>query len=365
MRDEASNIEVITMKKIIFIITFFFVKLSFACTGFGIITNSGTLIGKNRDFAYNPQQFELMRPIQQFHNWYDNNYNHNNIFYALTSRNEVTMGVNEHGLTVIEEDSIRPLDFKKDRMFLQPENGTAESMVIYGILQNFNTVDELIPFIPKIFSVAGPHFYQISDAKKVITVEVAFGKTNSDPKRKFSYKIISTKNDYITHTNTYLSPEFIALNDLTTKVDSVNGANNRLQRINDLISHARNKDINTAAQWFIDTYSNVSSNTDPDYCQNTSIFRSRLGKFTSVDMNIGNDKIYGTVSTMIVSNTGNFKTSYIYLKMIESITTDKDNKQTIKYKVLYTSLAKLFKDQKPTFVEHEMVRNPPVNRVCS
>ncbi|MCC2667087.1 MAG: hypothetical protein K0S63_1003 [Gammaproteobacteria bacterium] len=144
-----------------------------ACTGFGFITDSGTVIGRNRDYYYNPQQFQLMHPVQQFNNWYENNYHHNNKFYALTSKNNVSMGVNENGLTIIEEDSPMPKDAKENRRFQQPENGTAEGMIKHGILQNFNTVDEIIPFLPKIFSVADPQFYQIADAKKILTVEVA------------------------------------------------------------------------------------------------------------------------------------------------------------------------------------------------
>ncbi|HVV68471.1 MAG TPA: hypothetical protein VHE99_05500 [Gammaproteobacteria bacterium] len=59
------------------------------------------------------------------------------------------MGVNQHGLTIIEEDSPLPPNANKNRRFQQPENGTAEGMIKYGILQNFNTVDEILPFYLK------------------------------------------------------------------------------------------------------------------------------------------------------------------------------------------------------------------------
>lgn len=342
----------------------FFVPPCNACTAFGAITESGTIMGKNRDYYYNPQKFERMAPIQQFHNWYDNNYNHNNEFYALTSKNDVLMGVNQNGLTAIEEDSPRPLNADKNRMFQQPQNGTAEGMVLYGILQNFNTVDEIIPFLQNIFSVAGPHFYQISDAKKILTVEVAYGANNTDLKRKFAYKVFSNKNDFFTHTNTYLSPEFTSLNNLSSNQDSLNGAINRLQKITYLISHSQVRNIDVAANWFMDTNSNLSSKKDKNQCLNTSLFRSNLQGFKSVDLNIGNDKIYGTVSSMIVSNNGDLKDSYLYLKMIDSITTENNNKQLIKYRVLYTNLFKLFEESKPLFIKHEFVRNPPNNQIC-
>ena len=137
-----------------------------ACTGFGIITKSGTLIGRNRDYFYQPQKFERMMPIQQFNNWYENNYNHNNEFYALTSKNNVSMGVNQHGLTIIEEDSPLPSNAKQNRRFQQPENGTAEGMIKYGILQNFNTIDEILPFLSKIFSTLIHIFIKSLTAKR-------------------------------------------------------------------------------------------------------------------------------------------------------------------------------------------------------
>lgn len=353
------------MKKIILISLLLISQPGNACTGFGFITDSGTMIGRNRDYLYNPQKFELMAPIQQFSNWYENNYHHNNQFYALTSKNNVTMGVNQNGLTVIEEDSPLPKNFKENRKFQQPENGNAEGMIIYGILQNFNTIDEMIPFLSKIFSVADPHFYQISDAKKILTVEVAYGNDNTDPKRKFSYNIISKAGDYFAHTNHYLTPEYSDLNKLKLDPDSFNGSTNRLHKITDLITHTKNKTIDRIITWLKNTSSEVSSSKDKNGCMNTSLFRSNLQNFRSINLNIGNDKIYGTVSSMIVNNTGDLKNSPIYLMMVDSISTDKNNKQLIKYRELRTTLAKLFENIQPIFVERKFIRNPPVNEICS
>lgn len=353
------------MKKLILIGLLFFSQLGNACTGFGVITDSGTLIGRNRDYFYNPQKFERMMPMQQFNNWYENNYNHNNQFYALTSNNNVSMGVNQNGLTIIEEDSPLPPNAKKDRRFQQPENGTAEGMIKWGILQNFNTVDEIIPFLPKIFSVADPHFYQIADAKKILTVEVAYGNSNADPKRKFTYKIISKKDDYFTHANLYLNSEFTSLNNFRSDQRFFDSSKNRLQKITEWVSSSNVKNIDSATGWLRDTTSNITSNEDKNRCQDTSLFRSNLQGTKSVDLTTGNDKIYGTVSSMIVSNNGDLKNSTIYLMMLDSIITDINNKQLIKYKVLHTSLATLFEEAKPTFVEHEFIRKPPVNGVCS
>ncbi len=335
-----------------------------ACTGFGIITESGTLMGRNRDYFYQPQKFERMMPIQQFNNWYENNYNHNNEFYALTSKNNVSMGINQHGLTIIEEDSPLPSNAKQNRRFQQPENGTAEGMIKYGILQNFNTVDEILPFLSKIFSVADPHFYQIADGKKILTVEVAYADNNLDPVRKFTYQVLSKRGDNFAHTNHYLTQEYAPLNNLKANPDSFDSSQNRLQKITDLLN-ANVGNMNAALSWLMNTSSNVSNDRAANSCQNTSLFRSNLQGFKSVYLTSGNDKIYGTVSSMVVSNDGDLNSSYINLRMLDSITTDSRGRQLIKYKELNSSLTKLFANSYPTFVEHEFTRNPPINGICS
>ncbi|MDP3560248.1 MAG: carcinine hydrolase/isopenicillin-N N-acyltransferase family protein [Legionellaceae bacterium] len=362
------------MKKIILTSVMLFAQIGAACTGFGIITDHGTLIGKNRDYFYGPQKFGLILPLKKLDNWQGNLYHHHNQFYALTAKSnqkyelsakvDLSMGVNQAGLTAIEEDTFRPSEIKKQRMFYQPYQGIDVNTLLYGVLQNFNTIDEMIPFLSKIFSVAAPDFYQFSDAKKVLTVEVAFGKNNKDPKRAFTYKIISKKNAYTTHTNAYVSPKFTELNKWA-KPNSLAGAQNRLTKITNLISQAKERNIAVAPSWFLNTSSRVSKVDDKNWCQNTSLFRSNLKGLTSIDTNVANDKVGGTVSSMIVENNGDFKQSYLYLKMVESVTTLKNHDQLIKYKVLHTSLAKLFSGEKLVFVPHEFVRKAPVKGVCS
>ena len=136
---------------LLIISTLFFTQRVNACSGFGAITQNGTIIGKNRDYYYVPQQFGLVMPKQQFYHWYNNPYQHNNSFYAVTSAESVFMGINPHGLTAIEEDSLgtgNPQNAKEYKT-LQQEKGMPDGMVLYGILQNFNTVDEIIPYLSK------------------------------------------------------------------------------------------------------------------------------------------------------------------------------------------------------------------------
>ena len=86
----------------------------------------------------------------------------------------------------------------------------------------------------------------------------------------------------------------------------------------------------------------------------------------SADLSIGNDRIVGTVSSMVVNNTGDLTKSPFYLMMLDSINTDTNNKQQIKYRVLRTTIADLFDEQKkPVFVEYRFERNLPVNGVCN
>lgn len=354
------------MKKQIVICMFFFTELTNACTGFGVITDHGTLIGRNRDYYYAAQKFELMYPIQQFNNWYENNYRHDNKFYALTSKNNVSMGINQNGLTIIEEDSPMPTNTKANRRFQQPISGTAEGMIKYGILQNFNTIDEIVPFISKIFSVADPQFYQIADAKKILIIEVAYGKNNNDLERKFNYKILTKENEYFAHTNLYLTPEYTSLNTIRKNSDSTNSAEHRLQRISDLILQTKKTNIDIAKKWLLDTHSSSNANkSDPDDCMNLSLFRSNLRGLKSISVTNKNDKIFGTVSSMIVNNRGDLSESPFYLMMLDSITSDSHKKQLIKYKELRTSIAGLFTAQTPKFIEREFVRSLPINGVCN
>ncbi|HEV2613844.1 MAG TPA: carcinine hydrolase/isopenicillin-N N-acyltransferase family protein [Gammaproteobacteria bacterium] len=333
----------------------FFIQPALACTGFGAITQSGTIIGKNRDYFYVPQKFGRVIPQKKFNHWYGNPYHHSNTFYALMSAESVSMGVNQHGLTAIEEDTIRPQHAQNAKEYkqIQQQEGTPDGLVLYGVLQNFNSIDEMTPYLSAIFTNAAPDFYQFSDANKILTVEVG-------NKSTFTYHILSKKQDYFAHTNTYLSPEYNELNDLIPNHEKVFiSSQNRLSRINYLLSHATEFNINNASSWFMNTQSDTSE------CLNTSLFRSDLHGVTSINKNIPNDKAAGTVATMIVNNTGDFKSSQIYVMMIDSIIVQSDGKQLIKYNALNTSLENLFSGSQPKFVEHEFVRNPPVGGVCN
>lgn len=339
-------------------ISSFLIKISMACTAFGIITDNGTVIGKNRDASYYAEQtFQLIQPIKQFDSWFNNPYNHRYKFYALMTQNDVKMGINESGLTIIEEDPLYPGHTRK---YNQPLNGNAEGMVLFGALQNFTSIDEIKPYIDQIFKVAAPNFYQISDGNRILTVEVAYGNNESSPIRSYSYEILDKKNQHFVHTNLYLSPKFKNLNNLESDFSKIDGAEKRLQRIEWLIKNSKNNYY----EWLMDTISNLTKPGNVSWCQNTSIFRSYLQGLNSAYINMPSHKVYGTASNIVVENNNDLNNSYIKLRIIESIEATQNKEQLIHYKELSTDLKSLFTNNKFEFVTKSFIRKAPNENGC-
>lgn len=332
-----------------------------ACTSFGAITSSGSVIGKNRDFLYSEQKFEEMEPLKQFEQWYGNRYNHNNEFYALIANSDVKFGVNKYGLTAIEEDPSFPVSNTPQRKYMQPYVGYSEGMILYGVLQNFVSVDEIVPYIKDIFSTAAPNFYQIADAHNILTVEVAYGSTNNDPTRRYTYKIITKNGDFFTHTNTYLSSQLNQLNSLSTNKDGINGSNNRLNKISQYVKSA-DGDFSNAFNWYLDTTSNVGSSKDKNYCFNTSIFRSDLQNLSTIESDTSSNKVYGTVSSFMVEHKND--NTVVHIRILDQINTLRNGNQKITYKELNIPLDKLFSGKSLTYTTNGFTRLAPLNGVC-
>lgn len=332
-----------------------------ACSAFGSITDRGTVIGKNRDYMYSVQRFERQAPLKQFYNWFGNPYQHHNSFYALSSKNDVKFGINNAGLSAISEDPVFPIDASSYRRYMQPYSGYSEGMVLYGVLQNFSNLEELMPYIDQIFSLAAPSFYQFSDKHSILTVEVAYGESDDSPSRRYSYTLLNASGDYFAHTNTYLSPEFQTLNDLSTNKDSIRGSNYRLSKITKYIQAAGN-DFSQAINWYLDTRSEAGSSDNPKFCQNTSLFRSHLKTLRSVDQNTDSDTDYGTVSSFVVEHQA--EKTLVHLRILQSIDTLENEDQTIVYKDLSISLKQLFNGSQLNFSLHSMIRPAPIAGVC-
>jgi hypothetical protein len=336
-----------------------FINETFSCTIFTIKKENNTIIGKNRDALYsNKQSFSRIKPINQFTNWYNNNYNHNLQFYALIVDNDVKMGINESGLTAIEEDPLFPQNHKKYRRFIQPINGNSEGMILFGILQNFSSVNEIIPNLNIIFSNAAPNFYQIADKNKILVVEVAFGKDDFALTRDFTYKVIDKNNTSYTHTNNYLSSNFTQLNNISDK-NSLTSSQYRLNNITKLVNNYNNK--NELTQWFFNTKSNLNLNTPHYTCLNSSIFRSNIGNHNNIPTKTIDNKIYGSISNMIIINKAN--STKIIVRILDSIQVRK-NQQIIHYKELNTTLKNLFKTNNIKYIKKSFIRKLPKNNIC-
>jgi hypothetical protein len=339
----------------------FFSNLANACTAFGVITPEGTLLGKNRDYLYGKQLFELVQPLKQFYGWYGNSYDHQNTFYALIADNDVKFGINEAGLAAIEEDPPFPENAKAHRRYIQPYTGYSEGMVLYGLLQNFNTVQEIIPFIDKIFSQAAPNYYQIADGQSILTVEVGYGTSDNDPKRPYTYTLLDKTGDSFTHTNTFLNPTFTDLNKLARSEDSVKGSHHRLEKITALLD-ASKQDFSHAFDWYLDTTSSIGSTQDKNYCLNTSIFRSNTKELTTIGRNTASDKVYGTVSSFMVEHKDH--ATWVNVRILDSLKTLPSGDQQIVFKELKISLTDLFKNKPLVFKTRYMTRKAPKDGMC-
>lgn len=350
-------------KKLLTLILASAYSISYACTSFGYITEKGTVIAKNRDFEYSNQSLEVLTPNRQFVAWYNNPYNHKNKTFALMANNDVKMAINEHGLTAIEEDPPYPADSHKHRRYIQPHHGYAEGMVLWAVAQNFNTVEEIKPYIKDIFSHAAPNYYEFADDKQILIVEVAYGKTDEDTTRAYSYKIINKANQDYTHTNYYMDKQFEPLNKLTDNQYSLAGAIDRNTTIKKLIDHVDRNDENIVDNLLLATKSNIKNPNDTNWCLNTSIFRSNLQGESMVDTHITSDKIYGTVSSMIVYNYGGAEKTRVAINIIDKITVLANGEQQVDYREVREKLPDLMRG-KINYTAKSFIRKAPKDGVC-
>lgn len=333
-----------------------------ACTSFGFISPNGITIAKNSDYYYDKQSVEILVPNKQFSLWYDNKYGNNYKIFAQMANNNIKMGINEAGLVAMEEDPLLPKD-RNHRRYIQPNGGTAECMTLWGILQNFKTVEQLRPYIEDIFSHAAPNHYEIADSQKILIVEVGYGADDKSPVRPYSYKILDQSMESYTHTNTYQDKKFLELNNLAANSFSTKGAIARNERIKSLIN-TKESNEEIISSWLFDTSSSVLNPSDSKYCMGTSIFRSNLGKKSEVTNNKNYTDTYGTVASMIVFISKDPDLTKITVRLIDNITTDKKGDQTINYKELQARLPDLFNNNYK-FTSKSLVRSHAINGVCN
>lgn len=333
-----------------------------ACTSFGIVTNSGTVIAKNRDFEYSKQTLETLVPNRQFLAWHKNPYKHKNKVFALIANDDVKMATNENGLTVIEEDPPYPKDSANHRRYIQPYDGYSEGMTLWAIAQNFNTINEILPYLRDIFGYAAPNYYEIADDKQILIVEVAYGKNDTDETRPFSYTIINKNRQFYTHTNFYMTNKFADLNNLAANKYSLAGAVDRNNTIESTVS-ANVSNLNGLDKWLLNTKSAVKNPDDPNWCLNTSIFRSNLQGESYIDTSVKNDKVYGTISSWIVQNNGGANKTTLIINLIDSIKVLPDGNQEIYYRKVHGNLKDLI-NGKINYIPEVFIRKAPKGGNC-
>ncbi|MDD3267327.1 MAG: carcinine hydrolase/isopenicillin-N N-acyltransferase family protein [Burkholderiales bacterium] len=150
-----------------------------ACTTFASFNgvNNSFVIAKNRDNNPDRQIIQVVNEPTKYK-------------YIALSRQDVpdfvSAGVNEHNLAVFNEVTIEYSD--------KAVGGIADDFS-KDILQNYKTVKDVIPNIDKLVNkYPDPVFYQVTDGKYLLSIEVA-------PDKKYSYNL--TSSEAYAHTNNY------------------------------------------------------------------------------------------------------------------------------------------------------------------
>lgn len=167
------------MNKVAILFLFGSIAPVFACSTFATFdgANNTLVMAKNRDNVPDHQIVEVVSAKGK-------------LKYLALSRADipdfVSAGVNEKNLAVFNEVTIEYSS--------EAKGGIADDFS-KDILQNYATVDEVIPHIQELVDkFPDPVFYQVADGKQILSIEVA-------PKHKYQYTL--TQQGVYAHTNNY------------------------------------------------------------------------------------------------------------------------------------------------------------------
>ena len=185
---------------------------AFACSTFASFAgaNNTLVMAKNRDNVPDHQIVEVVSTKGK-------------LKYLALSRADipdfVSAGINEKNLAVFNEVTIE--------YSAEAKGGIADDFS-KDVLQNYTTVDEVIPHIQELVDkFPDPVFYQVADGKQILSIEVA-------PKHKYQYTL--TKQGVYAHTNNYQINKLIQNYPYTEAEKSrVMGSKIRLSRANTLL----------------------------------------------------------------------------------------------------------------------------------
>lgn len=217
------------MKKLLLAILAGSVGYAVACTTFASFNgaDNSVVMAKNRDNRPDHQVIEVVSTPGKFK-------------YLALSRKDVpdfvSAGINEKNLAVFNEVTVE--------YSAQAKGGIADDFS-RDILQNYSTAKAVIADIPKLIAkFPDPVFYQVADAKNILSIEVA-------PNHKYSYKLIDK--GVMAHTNNYLSAELIKNYPYSDAENArLLGSSTRLNRASYLVSHESALDLAKLQQIALD-----------------------------------------------------------------------------------------------------------------
>lgn len=205
------------MKKALFISTLLTSISVFACTTFASFAGNDDsfVMAKNRDNNPDRQVIEVVAEANKYK-------------YLALSRQDVpdfvSVGINQYNLAVFNEVTIE---------YSSKAVGGIADDFSKDILQNYKSVNDVIPDIPKLVAkFPDPVFYQVADGKNLLSIEVA-------PDHKFSYKLI--RRGSFAHTNNYQIAELIKNYSYSNSEESrLVASKTRYNRALDLVSKQPN-----------------------------------------------------------------------------------------------------------------------------
>ena len=272
---------------------------SFGCSGWGHIdrVNNNTILAKNRDEIVSAQAVKLYKPA--FGKKYIG------LFAQIPDGNFITKaGIIENGL-VVTSLSISTLFHKH---ILKCPGDRKHSEVIKAMLENYNSVDEVLNDADNLFNHTEPVVYMLADKSKIRYVEVA-------PKPNYKCDGNTTLNKYyigkednsgyIWHTNHYRAIEAQQYNEkeyISTYI--------RLNRIEELLKGVTNS--NTIEKYL--EYAHDEANGP-----NNSLFRYNVG-----------DKLEKTLATWLVKIPHDNSAPVLNVTMYQYVLVNQNITKTVK-----------------------------------
>lgn len=184
----------------------------FSAAGEGYVADGGVLIAKNRDAKPGKQFLKVATP--------KDGYRYYGVFVDDKINGDLRGGINEKGLAIVcATASSIPADARKALGRFHSEYGVTDEYLI----SQFATVDEVLRADKEIWK--GPQYIMLADKTKIAIVEIG-------PDGNISVR--ETKNGTLNHTNHYVNPEMLWVNQKVSE-----GTKTRKARIAQLLDETK------------------------------------------------------------------------------------------------------------------------------